>query len=230
MRNNYNKRVQGILAETRYQFKIVKPGGEIRWVLNSGAKFSWEGNPAVLSVLTDITERVYFEEQLTEISIRDPLTNLYNRRYMREHLEIMCAEFQRNKSPFTLILLDLDHFKRINDNFGHQAGDFILIEFAKLILAELRPYDLACRYGGEEFMILCKATTRAGIRHRLTLLLEKVRDHQFEYNGATIKITASAGLSDSLEFEQLNIEKFIELSDQRLYKAKRNGRDRLELE
>lgn len=190
----------------------------------------WRSHPygrLVYAAARDITGRVEYEERIKEISIRDPLTNIYNRRYIFQRLDGILSEHGRHDRIFSVSILDIDFFKRINDEHGHLAGDFILREFASIITGNLRSYDLFGRYGGEEFIIISMNSTREQSAASMERILNSVRNRVFSYNGVDIRFTFSAGISDSFEFDKVVItaESIIERADSRLYIAKGNGRN-----
>jgi diguanylate cyclase (GGDEF)-like protein/PAS domain S-box-containing protein len=177
----------------------------------------------------DITKRLESENKFREMAIKDSLTGIYNRRFILERLENLLSEYKRKKNIFSISIIDLDHFKNINDTYGHQAGDFILKEFSKLISSNLRPYDLQGRYGGEEFLLISEDTTREQARLTIERILEITRNNKFVYNGKEISFTFSCGISDASEIEDndISIERLIEKADKKLYKAKKNGRNQV---
>ncbi|HPF06753.1 MAG TPA: PAS domain S-box protein, partial [Spirochaetota bacterium] len=192
----------------------------------------WRSHPygkLIYAAARDITDRIEYEEKIKELSIRDPLTNIYNRRHVFERLEGVISEASRNGKIFSVSILDIDFFKKINDEYGHLAGDFILKEFADIISKNLRPYDLFGRYGGEEFIIVSSNSAREQSCRTIERILDLVRNKVFVYNDIEIKFTFSAGISDSLEFEKsrLTSEIIIETADNRLYMAKESGRNRI---
>jgi two-component system cell cycle response regulator len=157
----------------------------------------------------------------------DPLTGCFNKRYLMEALE---AEFKRAKalhSDLSLLFFDIDHFKKVNDTYGHDAGDFILKEFSTLIKAGfLRPKDVLARYGGEEFIILMGGTSG---KHAMDLA-EKVRaaieTHPFIYEGTRIPITTSLGVAE-LATGVESTQTLLKAADKALYSAKQSGRNRV---
>jgi diguanylate cyclase (GGDEF)-like protein/PAS domain S-box-containing protein len=196
----------------------------------------WRARPygkLIYAAGRDITERIASEERIREIALRDPLTNAYNRKYIFEQLEIILAEYKRTGRVFSVALLDIDFFRNINDQHGHQAGDFILTEFAALLRSNLRPYDLLGRYGGEEFIVISPNAWTEQARSIIKRILDKVRNSCFVYNGTPLGFTFSAGIADCFECgpDTLSagktIEMIIEKADSRLYKAKRTGRDKI---
>ena len=192
----------------------------------------WRSHPygkLIYAAARDITERIEQEEKIREISIRDPLTNIFNRRYIFDRLEAIISEYDRDSRAFSISILDIDHFKNINDEFGHLAGDYILKEFARIISMNLRPYDLFGRYGGEEFIIVSVNAKKNQAESTVLRILNIIRSKTFMYNNKEIFFTFSAGISDSSDFEKdaINFERLIEKADSRLYDAKESGRNRV---
>jgi diguanylate cyclase (GGDEF)-like protein/PAS domain S-box-containing protein len=170
---------------------------------------------------------IKLRETLRSQSIRDPLTGLFNRRYMEESLERELRRAERRGQPLGVIMLDLDHFSRFNNTFGHQAGDLLLQAFGEVVRARVRAEDIACRYGGEEFtLILPEASlevTRARAQHILEILRELHVSHRGESLGA---VTMSAGVAAYPEHARTG-DGLIRAADTALYIAKAAGRDRI---
>jgi diguanylate cyclase (GGDEF)-like protein len=159
----------------------------------------------------------------------DDLTGLHNRVTINEQLGIKISEAQRNNSGFFVALLDIDHFKRINDNYGHSAGDTILREVATRLKQTLRDYDVVGRYGGEEFIVFA-ADDLAGCKARLLRLKQAISKDSFNSKNQDIKLTISIGAC-FVDFQQcearVSSATLIEVADQALYKAKSEGRNRV---
>lgn len=155
----------------------------------------------------------------------DELTGVYNRRYLEGHLSVKFGEAKRYRHPFSFILLDLDHFKKVNDTLGHLFGDLVLRETAGLIRAQMRGEDMLTRYGGEEFAIILPHTDLDGA----LILAERVRlsiaEHSFVQGENQIRITVSLGLAAYPDDDFSNTEALIECVDTRLYRAKKAGRN-----
>ncbi|BAF69664.1 sensor domain-containing diguanylate cyclase [Nitratiruptor sp. SB155-2] len=160
---------------------------------------------------------------LREMALKDALTGLYNRYKMIEDIEHQIARYKRYKEPFCLIMLDIDHFKQINDTYGHDIGDKVLKESAKILHTVIRSSDVAARWGGEEFMILCPNThlkEGVAIANRLKDAFEK---HNF---GIDRRVTVSAGVVEYRN-ENEDMKTVLKRVDERLYQAKRAGRNRV---
>lgn len=167
--------------------------------------------------IQDLSDR--FEKQARQ----DPLTTLPNRRGMREHLEYEKSRTQRNKQNMTILLCDIDHFKRINDTFGHEAGDKVLKQISGTFSNSLRKQDIVARWGGEEFLFLLPETNA----HEGYILAEKIRNKvinsDFHHNNRKITCTISLGVAEVKT--QNSIDDAINLADHFLYQAKENGRN-----
>ncbi len=180
-----------------------------------------------LAVKHDISHRKYLEEKLKQTSIRDPLTNLYNRRLVFERLSQLIELNKRKENVFSLVIIDLDFFKKVNDTYGHQAGDYILKEFAEILTSCIRTDDVLGRYGGEEFILILQGVKKQSSARIMERILKKVRETTFNYEGKEIKITFSCGICDSSELDKdiLSAETIVCETDKRLYKAKATGRN-----
>ena len=166
-------------------------------------------------------------EVLRSQSIRDSLTGLFNRRYMEESLEREIRRAVRNKENVAVLMIDIDHFKRFNDTFGHQAGDALLRDLGAFLNQRTRGQDLACRLGGEEFAIILAGASIDAACKRGELLCEEVRQLSVRHAGQILgKITLSIGIS-VFPGHGNNAEELLRTADQALYRAKNDGRDRL---
>ncbi len=171
-----------------------------------------------------------FVSQLYESATQDGLTGIYNKRFFLDRLDQEFAWHQRHDYPLTLILFDIDHFKKVNDTYGHQPGDYVLARLARIAGIQCREEDILARYGGEEFaVILRQTTTREG-----TILAERIRraveSTQFEYEKdgevMNMPITISLGVA-SLEGDMLESSHLVESADHYLYQSKEKGRNRV---
>ena len=212
---------------TNFELQVKCKNGNILYGLFSSVNITNQNKQYLLTVMIDVTEKRNIEKQIKELSIRDALTNTYNRRYVFEKIDDAIKEYKTSNSIFSISILDIDFFKSINDNYGHVAGDFILREFTKTLSENISSNDLLGRYGGEEFIILSYDKTRNDTVHLITKLLNIIREKTFVYENQEIKFTFSAGISDVLFFNKndITIENIINLSDKRLYKAKDSGRN-----
>jgi two-component system cell cycle response regulator len=175
------------------------------------------------------TERLRDNVQMSiEMAITDALTGLHNRRYMESHLGTLAEQAATRGKPLALMMLDIDFFKSINDNYGHDAGDDVLREFAVRVRKSIRGIDLACRYGGEEFVIVMPETDL----HVAGMVAERLRrliaGEPFAVNKGTnrIEVTISIGLS-TLELKGEPVADVLKRADTALYRAKHDGRNRV---
>ncbi|SFV68773.1 FIG00469765: hypothetical protein [hydrothermal vent metagenome] len=159
-------------------------------------------------------------------SKEDFLTKLYNKRALDEFMELKEAEYQRYERNYAVVMFDLDHFKNVNDTFGHEAGDAVLAAFAKILKNDARSVDIVGRFGGEEFLALLSDTDRNGGVTFAKKVINHVEKSRFMYKGNRIKVTASAGVSERKQ--HISLQATINSADEYLYEAKKNGRNRVE--
>lgn len=166
-------------------------------------------------------------ETLRLQSIRDPLTGLFNRRYMEESLEREIRRASRNGGSLGVIMLDVDHFKQFNDTFGHGAGDTLLRELSTLFKSRIRGGDIACRYGGEEFALILPDASLNDTRLRAEHLREEAAHLDVQYRGQVLRnVTLSLGVAAFPEHES-HSDALLQAADAALYRAKAEGRDRV---
>ncbi len=162
-------------------------------------------------------------DALRELSIKDPLTHLFNRRHFDEQAHKLYEQSRRYGHPMTVMVGDLDHFKQVNDRLSHAVGDEVLRQVAKLIGKGVRKSDVAARYGGEEFVILFPNSTLKQAAHCCEALRHNIESHPWHDIDPGLKVTISMGLSDDLTLN--SVEKMIAQADERLYAAKHGGRN-----
>lgn len=167
-------------------------------------------------------------ELLKDLSNTDPLTRLYNRRYLNQALKTELARSIRYKEPLALVLLDIDDFKKINDKFGHQNGDIVLMEIAETVLAGRRCYDIAVRFGGEEFLLVLPGTSLEGGVKVAERLREQVLSLSLKPPLDNLSVSISLGVA-SFPYPGIDDEDtLIRAADEALYRAKQNGKNRVE--
>jgi diguanylate cyclase (GGDEF)-like protein len=168
-----------------------------------------------------------FQRQMFESASRDALTQVYNKRFFLERLHSEFAFAMRHGALLSLIIFDIDHFKAINDTYGHLAGDYVLATLAKTVVPMIRSEDVFARYGGEEFVIMSRSTDPPSA----AVVSERVRQHvekyAFEYEGKRIPVTVSLGVAGMPHAEIKAPEDLLARADRALYEAKRAGRNRM---
>jgi diguanylate cyclase (GGDEF)-like protein len=181
-------------------------------------------------LIREVTE---FQEQLNALNTlatEDPLTGIKNRRYFYAYAEDLFKRIQSQGGSSSLLMLDLDFFKHVNDTYGHLAGDEVLIEFCNLCKKLLRNDDVFCRLGGEEFAIVVEGSDHTSGSVLATRILETIRHTSLPTSEGPQSITVSIGGCTLYKDAYPNVEQWVDAADQMLYKAKQNGRDRLEYE
>ncbi len=165
---------------------------------------------------------------LQELSITDPLTHLYNRRYLMENLGRELQRSLRSQAPLSLVMVDIDHFKQVNDTYGHQQGDEMLVALAGCLKTHLREYDIAARFGGEEFTLVLPDTSLPPAIQVAERLRQAVHELTFAA-AAELRITISLGVAGFPDSGIQSVNDLIREADAALYRAKRGGRDRVEV-
>ncbi|MBF0343142.1 MAG: diguanylate cyclase [Nitrospirae bacterium] len=167
------------------------------------------------------------QESLRNMSMRDPLTGLFNRRYMKETLELEWQRSLRKFTPIGIIMIDIDHFKQFNDTFGHDGGDKLLCELGMFLVKQIRGGDIACRYGGEEFTIIMPEASVEVTTQRALQIVDAVKHMHVMYKQQSLGIiTLSIGVA-VLPVHGTDTETVLQSADNALYRAKREGRDRV---
>ena len=204
--------------------KVQLNGKEYIFLVKATEISNAYGDQYVSVLMTDITEEEHYKSQLEHLIIHDELTGVYNRHYFNRTLEQEIKRHQRYQSPFSMAFMDIDHFKMINDTYGHDVGDAVLVSLAKNISSLLRSTDVFCRVGGEEFVIMMPETSL----ENALIISERIRSTVEGISSKDVpeKITISMGLVELNSWD--NVQSFYKRADEALYKAKENGRNRIE--
>lgn len=198
---------------------LIVPG-----VFFLGACFVWLAATLSLQTAMDVMRISLLERE----TATDPLTGVFNRRYLDRRLSEEVASARRYGLPLSILLLDIDHFKQINDRRGHQAGDHVLATLGKLVAGELRESDILARYGGEEFLVIAPHTPLPGATEVAERLRKRIESHEFSPPDGPggIGVTASIGVA-SLGEGVDDGERLVRAADENLYRAKQQGRNRV---
>jgi len=167
-------------------------------------------------------------EELRDQAMHDALTHLLNRRAIMEILAAELSRAAREQKPLTLMMVDIDHFKSVNDNFGHPAGDGVLSEVSRRLKASIRGYDNVGRFGGEEFLVVAPGCNVASGLTQAERLREVVSSQPITVKDISINVTVSVGVATSHELNAQNMEALLSAADKALYRAKEKGRNRVE--
>ena len=194
--------------------------------LDDGDRIALGQNVVVKFSLVDALEEEA-QRSLYESTVRDPLTRAFNRRYLEERLTSEHSYAARHGSDLTLAMLDIDHFKRINDTWGHPAGDLVLKKVSAAVSRSLRTEDVFARYGGEEFAVILRGIDLEGARHVGERLRTLVSAAPVEFDGKKIGVTMSVGCSTLSDCPEPSTMALVAIADRRLYAAKHGGRNRV---
>lgn len=227
------KRLSGEAKRVVYLFHGLRKNGEVIDVEVHSSIMEINGKPALIGLIMDVTERIRAEHELQALqrrlldqSIHDSLTGLYNRRYLEETLDRELLLSEHNNYPISIIMGDLDHFKMVNDHFGHLAGDEVLRFFGNLLRKHARQCDIYCRYGGEEFLLVLPKVEKSLAIERAEELRSTMAAVPVPYGISAIPVTASFGVASFPEDGRTGDE-LISAADSALYAAKTAGRNRV---
>jgi diguanylate cyclase (GGDEF)-like protein/PAS domain S-box-containing protein len=217
-------------GSVQQEVHFITRSGEIRINLFSAQILNIEGEEYLVTVATDVTDRKRAEETLRHLATRDELTGLYNRREMGFLLQAELARSRRYNHFLSVMIIDLDRFKIVNDTYGHSVGDEVLHEVAQLVQENIRAGDSAARYGGEELAVILPETTASGAFKVAERIRQAVAARPFARpQGGTrtlpVRMTISAGIG-CFPGDGESLDTLIVAADQALYKAKDEGRNR----
>jgi diguanylate cyclase (GGDEF)-like protein len=180
-----------------------------------------------LITIRNITDQKQIETQLQQLAITDALTGLANHRHFYELLDQEVERANRNGHPFSLVMIDIDLFKQVNDTYGHLVGDQVLRELAAVGQNDLRVYDILCRYGGEEFTLILPETNPDEACEIAERLRKEIAHHIFSIDGIVLHLTISLGVSHFDPSNPIPPKTLVERADQSLYISKSDGRNRV---
>ncbi len=195
--------------------------------LQDGDKIQIGSNTVLKFSLQDKLEEEY-QRSIYESATRDGLTRIFNKKYFLDTLRKEFAYCLRHRVPLSLVMFDIDHFKKINDTYGHPAGDYVLQKLSQRVMETVRQEDLFARYGGEEFAVML----RESVSEKAIICAERCRravdSTDFVFNGTPIKVTISLGVATLFDSDFAQPEDLIAAADKYLYRAKRGGRNRVD--
>lgn len=192
-------------------------GDKIQLSSNTIFKFAWQ----------DKTENI-FHKELYKMAVLDPTTALYNKRYFMERFTEELSLARRNKTPLSVLIMDIDFFKKVNDTYGHLAGDLVLQQIGRLLKQMTRQEDVVARYGGEEFVVMLRSSDEESAYQTAERIRKNVEKFRFEFEGKTIPVTISIGMCTMpQDAAEVTTESMIKTADECLYHSKENGRNQV---
>ena len=186
------------------------------WSIKSGNKYIIDEFDGIDTLKSNLEKKALY----------DPLTNCFNKKEIEFLAENFLKNYLRYNTPFSILMLDIDFFKKVNDTYGHLAGDYILKEVSNTIKETIRDSDVCGRFGGEEFLVLLPNTKMSGALKLAKRIRQTIENKKFEFENKKINITISIGLTSASKTD--SVFSLIERADEGLYDAKKNGRNRVE--
>ncbi len=211
-----------------YEFRIMTRDGHIRWILETVTSIRYQGLPATLASFMDITNRKESEEMIRQLAYKDSLTGLPNRVLFLDRLAFALVQAERHKKNLTLMMLDLDNFKEVNDEFGHHQGDLVLKEVGRRLIGFLRKSDTVARMGGDEFMILLSEVDPERDAEKIAGKILEIMQRPFQLETQSVQVTASIGMAFYPK-DGLSAEGLMKNADQAMYRAKEQGRNNFQI-
>ena len=223
-----------ILTSDKAELDFIHPNGKLGVAEITVGKTEWQGETVDIICLRDISDRQQamqelevalakqkeLSEELKKMATTDPLTNIYNRRQI---MKVAAREFARSiryQHPFCILIMDIDKFKRINDTYGHQIGDRVILEIVKTVSKNIRNVDIFGRLGGDEFMVILPETNQEQVKEVVEKIYFGIRNIEIIFEAEIIKVSISIGVA-TYSKEMKNLEEIIAVADKALYKAKR---------
>ncbi len=195
------------------------------WALLVSGDYIQVGD-AIFKYLSGDNIEVAYHEEIYRLTIEDSLTQIANKRALLDFLDREFARAKRYQRDLSVVMMDLDHFKRVNDTFGHLMGDFVLRDFAKLVASRIRKEELFARYGGEEFCVVLPEMDKEKAVRFAETVRQLIEDHGFSFEGNQLRMTASFGVA-VVDATMSRPEDLMAAADEHLYRAKNEGRNRV---
>lgn len=204
-----------------FKFEYMQQSGSLFPIRSESNEIEY-----ICITVNDVTELVAYEQKLLEITKRDVLTGIYNRRYLEERIKEEFEKHKRYHRPLSLIVFDLDHFKKINDTYGHQYGDYILKSSVSAVIPCLRNIDIFARYGGEEFCCILPETEMNAALHVAERIRTTIATQKYSFSDKPVKTTISLGVSEINDNTE-STDSLFKNADDALYEAKKTGRNKV---
>lgn len=220
----HNQLISGKVKNNSCLVENICLDGKIRYFQLFESMIIWDGKPAVQSSLMDVTDRYLLEQKLEYQATHDDLTGLLNRRAITKKMLEICDKEEANVQ--SCLLIDIDNFKLINDQFGHFSGDYVIKEFAKLCLKIIKNNGFPGRWGGEEFIIMLPNITQNHAQEIAESIRRSCEKQQFILHNTLHTVTVSIGVSSSLNQKE-NVDTLIQVADNRMYIAKKEGKNQI---
>lgn len=224
---HFQKTGEGALVRKTMEFVAIRGDGHEFPVELSLSSIRLKGEWHAIGVLREMTERKQMEAKLRQLAITDPLTNVFDRYHFYTLADNEFERARRYNHPLSVILLDIDHFKRVNDKYGHTIGDQVLKALAGRCQENMREIDIFARYGDKEFVILLPETDLTQARLVADRLRKGIADLRMEFEGGTGSVTISLGVASFIGKKAFSLDKLLRQADQALAIAKRSGRNRV---
>jgi diguanylate cyclase (GGDEF)-like protein/PAS domain S-box-containing protein len=224
---HYLERIRNSHSDTGLMRVRTKSGEERVWMYRNVLRLEEDAEPRVIGHAQDVTDSQKMEEALRQQVAQDPLTKLFNRRYLEDAMTREIRKAVRRKRSVAVLMIDVDHYKRYNDTYGHAVGDQVLVTIANFLKNGIRAEDMACRFGGDEFALVLNEAAADGARTRAEVLCENVRELSILDGG---RVIAGFSLSIGVAAYPENggtLQALLEAADQALYRAKQQGRNRV---
>lgn len=215
-----------VTGEYNIEHRIVRADGQLRWVHERASSSKINNEDYFIGTMRDITQSKEYQAQLEELTETDELTKLYNRRYFMSQAKLAYYHLERFDHPTTLVLIDIDHFKKVNDDYGHDVGDIVLQALANYLKQSVRPSDVVARLGGEEFVLLLHQTELHPSLPRIEAILKGISELEIQTKGPQISITATFGVTE-IKRDDNDVSVALIRADQALYEGKRKGRNQV---
>ncbi|RUO38925.1 hypothetical protein CWE15_10510 [Aliidiomarina taiwanensis] len=206
--------------------RIIRPNGEVRWVHELADFKGGEKDRILVGTVRDITLQKQYEKELERLSLTDELTGAYNRRFSQNRLTVLFEKVKKRDAKSCIALLDVDHFKHVNDEYGHDVGDQVLQQLVKFLQSKIRSTDTMARFGGEEFILIMEDAEPEGAYQRVRIICADLEQTPIVTEKGELKVTITAGVTQISEHDE-DVNAALKRADNALYQGKKAGRNRV---